>query len=68
MVVSSSIKEFEFTRNLKSGLSLASLKFNDGVLPPIVIPTASTAPVVLIFCDPKSGEIFVPAIAALEAT
>ena len=68
LVVSSRIKEFEFTRNLKSGLSLASVKFKVGVLPPIVIPLTSKAPVVTIFCDPKSGEIFDPAIAASEAT
>jgi len=28
----------------------------------------ATVPVVTIFCDPKSGEIFVPAIAALAST
>ena len=49
---------------------MVSVNFNLASVPLIVIspPYAAISPVVVIFCDPKSGEIFVPAIAAFEAT
>ena len=50
---------------LKSELLLLSVKNISGLVPVIVISPEPKLPVVTIFCEPKSGEIFVPAIAAL---
>ena len=50
---------------LKSGLSLLSVKVILGLTSVNVRSPEARVPVVVIFCDPKSGLIFVPAIAAL---